>query len=172
MTTIDPKFGQEMRRLRNAKGLSQRKLGEIVGLGSGYISRIERCEFKPPSEEKIIKIADALGANRDYLLSLSGKVSSDVLNAVKDDPQKMSDAVRSMDKMGEWQGIALVILIALFVFAMRDNSTQGTRESKKEWSKLLTELRKETEKLPRDKQLDVIQHIRQLMNEWEKDVRR
>ena len=168
MTTIDPRFGQELRRLREAKGISQRKLGEIIGLASGYVSRIERAEFKAPSEEKIVAMAEVLGANKDHLLALSGKVSSDVMDLVKEDPEVMSEAVRAFDDMGDWLGIALIVVAMIAIFV---STSSSKKDSKKKWSELMTELRKEAEKLPAVKQLDVIQHIRSLMDEWEKDVK-
>jgi len=168
MTTIDPRFGQELRRLREAKGISQRKLGEIVGLASGYISRIERAEFKPPSEEKIVAMAEVLGANKDLLLALSGKVSSDVLDAVKEDPVKMADAVRNYDLLGEWSGIAL-LLVALIVMFSNNESKEKTINRKA--AKLMVDLRKEADKLSDEKQLKMIGHIKDFMNEWEEDVK-
>lgn len=167
MEGIDPRFGVEMKRLREAKGISQRKLGEIVGLDSGYISRIERGLFKPPSEEKIVAIADALGGNRDVLLSLSGKVSSDVMDAVTKQPEQMSKVVRSSENLGEWLGIAIVVILAI---AFYSNVNNKNARSKKEWSELMKELRRETRKLPKAQQMQVINHIRQLMNNWENDL--
>ena len=167
MDGIDPRFGLEMKRLREAKGISQRKLGEMVGLDSGYISRIERGLFKPPSEEKIVAIADALGGNRDVLLSLSGKISSDVMNAVKKQPEKMSEVVRSSEGLGSWLGIALIVLIFFSIVSRQNSKTEMT---KKEWSELMKELRRETEHLPREQQMQVINHIRLLMNNWESDL--
>lgn len=170
MEGIDPRFGLEMKRLREAKGISQRKLGEIVGLDSGYISRIERGEFKPPSEEKIVAIADALAGNRDYMLSLSGKVASDVMNAVKKQPEKLSEAIRGMDNLGEWVGVASVLLL---LFALASSARGNTEEdTRKKWLKLMIELRKETEKLPKPQQIQVINYIRKLMDSWEVDVLR
>ncbi|MCK5036614.1 MAG: helix-turn-helix domain-containing protein [Candidatus Sabulitectum sp.] len=168
MTTIDPKFGQEIRRLREAKGISQRKLGEIVGLASGYVSRIERAEFKPPSEQKIVAMAEVLGANKDYLLSLSGKVSSDVKDAVTDNPETMSEAVRSFEDIGDWAGIALLFLALLVLFSSNENK-EG--EVKKKVGKLMVNLRKEAEKLDDEKQLEMIGHIKDFMDVWEKDVK-
>lgn len=167
MEGIDPRFGLEMKRLREAKGISQRKLGEMVGLDSGYISRIERGLFKPPSEEKIVAIADALGGNRDVLLSLSGKISSDVMNAVTKQPEKMSEVVRSSENLGEWFGIVLVVILAIALLTNKENKED---KSKKEWSRLVNELRKEAEKLPKEQQQSVINHIRLLMNNWENDL--
>ncbi|MCD4847590.1 MAG: helix-turn-helix domain-containing protein [Candidatus Aegiribacteria sp.] len=167
MILSDRRFGREMKRLRLAKGISQRKLGEIVGLGSGYISRIERGLFKPPSEEKIVAIADTLGGNRDYMLSLSGKISSDVMNAVKKHPEKMSEAVRGFDKMGDLLGVTVIIMLLIAVLKGEHDKEDI---SKNEWKELMLELRKEAEKLPSEKQLGVINHIRDLMDSWENDI--
>lgn len=38
------KFGEQIRRLREAKGLSQEKLGELAGLHRTYTSGVERGE--------------------------------------------------------------------------------------------------------------------------------
>jgi len=167
MEGIDSRFGLEMKRLREAKGISQRKLGEMVGLDSGYISRIERGLFKPPSEEKIVAIAKALDANPDFFLSLSGKVSSDVMDAVTKQPEKMSEVVRSSENLGDWLGVALVVILAIALFSNMNNKPS---KSKKEWSELMKELRRETEHLPREQQMQVINHIRLLMNNWESDL--
>ena len=38
------------------------------------------------------------------------KISSDVMNAVKKQPEKMSEAVRGTDKVGDWFGVILGIM--------------------------------------------------------------
>ena len=167
MTKIDSRFGQEMRRLREAKGISQRKLGEKVGLGSGYISRIERAEFKPPSEVKIVAIADALDGNKDYMLSLAGKISSDVMDAVKKRPEKMSEAVRSIDNIGDDSTkFATTLLGFILLFGGIDDEKNNEKSDK-----LMFELRKVIEDLPREKQMNLIRQVRSLMDSWEKDVK-
>lgn len=165
MTTIDPKFGQELRRLREAKGISQRKLGKIVGLGSGYISRIERGEFKPPSESKIVAIADALEANKDHLLSLSGKIASDVTETILNQPTMISDLVRSLsektDKV-DGSGKAGLILMVLFMFS---DSTDIQR--KNELATMMFELAQNSGDLPLEREKLLIRYTREFLNNWE-----
>lgn len=95
------------------------------------------------------------------MLSLSGKISKDVMEAVKKDPERMSEAVRSFGSMGDWLGIELAVAY-VFVLSLTDSPEKDT---KKEWMNLMRELRKGTEK-----QLEVINNIRILMDSWENDI--
>lgn len=53
-------FGNNVRKYRNALGISQEKLADISGLHRTYISAIE-CYRRSISLENIQRIADALG---------------------------------------------------------------------------------------------------------------
>ena len=48
-------FGEKIRILREAKGISQRQLAMQLDITPTYMSKIERGEFQPPSEEVIKK---------------------------------------------------------------------------------------------------------------------
>lgn len=54
------KFGERLRALREAKGLSQPDLAEKSGLSKGQISRWERSEDMNPGLNSIQQLADAL----------------------------------------------------------------------------------------------------------------
>ncbi|MDI6603334.1 MAG: helix-turn-helix domain-containing protein [Patescibacteria group bacterium] len=55
-------FGQKLRKLREKKGLTQQQLAEKLGfVSNSYVSEVESGKFIP-SEEKLRKIAKALGA--------------------------------------------------------------------------------------------------------------
>jgi len=60
-------IGARMREARNRSGFTQEQLAEKVGIGTTYISDIERGA-KFPSLSLFIKIIDALGASSDYVL--------------------------------------------------------------------------------------------------------
>lgn len=55
-------FGDNVRRFRMARNLSQEKLAELSGLHRTYISAVE-CYRRSISLENIQRIADALGVN-------------------------------------------------------------------------------------------------------------
>ena len=60
MADIKTKFGAKVRKLRQAKGLSQEAFADICGLHRTYVGAIERGE-RNVSIENIEKIAKALG---------------------------------------------------------------------------------------------------------------
>jgi transcriptional regulator with XRE-family HTH domain len=70
-------FGRRLRELRRAKNLGQRALAALVGVNFTYLSGCATgtLDFAPyPSEELILKLATALGADADELLILARKV--------------------------------------------------------------------------------------------------
>ncbi len=70
-------FGTRIRELRIKARLSQRALASKVGIDFTYLSKIECGVLPPPSEEVISQLAGVLGANKDKLISLSGRTPSD-----------------------------------------------------------------------------------------------
>jgi transcriptional regulator with XRE-family HTH domain len=70
-------FGNRLRAMRTAKGLSQRALGERVGVSFTYISKVEngKLDFgNYPSEDLIRRLAAALDADEEELLLLAEKI--------------------------------------------------------------------------------------------------
>ena len=60
-------FGRRLRELRAAKGLSQNKLAEILGVSASTVALYEN-NFRMPSYDALIRIADFFGVSTDYLL--------------------------------------------------------------------------------------------------------
>ena len=60
-------LGREIRRHRNAKGLSQEKLAELAGLNRNYIGFVERAE-RSPRVMTIFRIARALDLHPGELI--------------------------------------------------------------------------------------------------------
>jgi transcriptional regulator with XRE-family HTH domain len=70
-------FGNRLRAMRTAKGLSQRALGERVGVSFTYISKVEngKLDFGDyPSEDLICRLAAALDTDEEELLLLAEKI--------------------------------------------------------------------------------------------------
>jgi transcriptional regulator with XRE-family HTH domain len=70
-------FGNRLRAMRTAKGLSQRALGERVGVSFTYISKVEngKLDFgNYPSEDLICRLAAALDTDEEELLLLAEKI--------------------------------------------------------------------------------------------------
>ena len=62
-----PFFSQRICELRKQRGLSQKELGEAVGLSHKAISTIESGS-RSTTIEKLVLLADFFGVSTDYLL--------------------------------------------------------------------------------------------------------
>lgn len=83
-------FGEQIRELRQAKTLTQRDLGSMVGVEFSYISKIEngKLDFGDyPSETLIVKLAEALHADPDELLLLAKKIPPQIRQRVMERPE-------------------------------------------------------------------------------------
>jgi len=69
MKTIEKRFRERVRELRQAKGLSQEELSFKAGVHRTYLGGIERGE-RNPSLRNIAAIARALGVDLSELFSL------------------------------------------------------------------------------------------------------
>jgi HTH-type transcriptional regulator, competence development regulator len=67
-----------------------------IGIGPSYLSKIERGEFAPPSEEKIRLLAEELGEDPDVLLAMAGKVSKDLQAIIRARPRLFADLLRQL----------------------------------------------------------------------------
>ncbi len=70
-------LGEKIKRLRKGKRLSQVELAEQVEINSNHLSRLERGVFRP-SAEVLRRLAGALDASVDYLLSEEDQEAPDV----------------------------------------------------------------------------------------------
>jgi len=68
MKTLEKQFGERIRELRHAIGLSQEELAFKSGMHRTYLGGIERGE-RNPSLKNIASIAKALGATLAQLFS-------------------------------------------------------------------------------------------------------
>ncbi len=71
-------FGGRLRELRREAGISQRDLALRVQLDFTYISKLENGRLSAPSADTVIRISEALGVDAIHLLSLAGKLPSDI----------------------------------------------------------------------------------------------
>ncbi|MBI2287852.1 MAG: helix-turn-helix transcriptional regulator [Chloroflexi bacterium] len=76
-------FGIKLKELRNQAGLSQRELGDKVGVNFTYLSKIENGVLPPPSQKVILRLAEVLNADIDELMTLAGKISPDITQMLK-----------------------------------------------------------------------------------------
>jgi len=88
---------EELARLRG--GYSVRKMAAMLDIQPSYISKIERTEVKPPSEETIIRLAKVLEVDPDMLLALAGKVSAELRGIIVKRPQLFANLLRQIKEV-------------------------------------------------------------------------
>ena len=81
-------FGTNLRKLREAKGITLRQFAKDCELSATYLSRIEKEQFPPPSANTIQRIADQLGVDGDLMTLYAGKIP----DWIKDLLSKKGDA--------------------------------------------------------------------------------
>lgn len=94
-------FGTYIRNRREViragdSSFSVRQVAQRIGVEPAYLSKIEREEVAPPSEEKIRTLALELNEDTDVLLAMAGKVSSDLLEIIRKRPQLFADLIRQL----------------------------------------------------------------------------
>lgn len=126
------KFGSFVRRQRNARGIGLRQMAKMIGVSPAYLSQFERGEFAPPSEEKIRAIALVLEHHPDELLAMSGRVPSDVVLVVEQNPVAAPAVLRRAKELGpeglEW--------LSSFVCDIRDEKDQALLDAFREWMRV------------------------------------
>ncbi|MBK9119776.1 MAG: helix-turn-helix transcriptional regulator [Phycisphaerales bacterium] len=79
MTDQPRAFGQVLRERRIAKGYSLRKFAEMVGVSPTYLSQVEQDKVeKPPTAERVRRMAELLGESVDELSALADRVPEDL----------------------------------------------------------------------------------------------
>ncbi len=94
-------FGNYVRQLREQRRAvnrrySVRQTAHRIGVEPAYLSKIERGDVSPPSEETIRRLAADLGEDSDFLLALAGKVSSDIREIVMKRPILFAEIIRGL----------------------------------------------------------------------------
>lgn len=89
-------FGDLLRERRLAKGYSLRKFAELVGFSPTYLSLIEKNKLeRPPTAERVQKMAELLGENPDQWIALAGRVPSDLSAIIQSEPEAMPELLRA-----------------------------------------------------------------------------
>ena len=94
-------FGDYLRKIREARRerdptFSVRQLAARVGVEPSYLSKIERSQQPPPSEQTILSLARELDEDPDVMLALAGKVSRDLQSIIRRRPKLFADLIRQM----------------------------------------------------------------------------
>ena len=75
-------LGQRIRKRRQNLKMTQRELGEALGITPQHVSAIEQGKWSP-SLTLLPKLAEELGVSSDYLISGKEGISTEIIPAIK-----------------------------------------------------------------------------------------
>lgn len=85
-------FGERLKVLRQAKGLTQKQLALQLGLSKSVVSSYENG-FRYPSFDVLIKIASVFSTTTDYLLGVGHRELLDISGLSNEDRQMLVSIV-------------------------------------------------------------------------------
>lgn len=88
-------LGHRIKTLRNEKGMTQEKLGEILNVGKSTISQYEN-NVNTPDTQTLQKLADFFGCSLDYLLG-----RTDTRNPIDKSTDEVNDILETLHKRPE-----------------------------------------------------------------------
>jgi transcriptional regulator with XRE-family HTH domain len=87
---------------------SVRQVAERVGVQPSYLSKVERGEVAPPSEDTLVRLARELEVEPDLLLAMAGKVSRDLLEVIRRRPLLFAELIRELKDLPDHAVLRLV----------------------------------------------------------------
>lgn len=89
-------FGDLLRATRVAKGFSLRKFAEMAEMSPTYLSQVEQGKIeRPPTADRVEKMAELLGQNVDEWVALAGRVSKEMEEILHSNPEGMPALLRA-----------------------------------------------------------------------------
>ena len=76
-------FGAAVRTLREGTQTLQKDFAKEIGVSGGFLSRLERGQADPPSDETLRKMAKALSVNEDLFMAWAGRLSPKIERLVR-----------------------------------------------------------------------------------------
>lgn len=82
-------------------GYSIRSVAKRIGIHHSYLSKLERGENAPLTEERIHALARLLGEDPELLMALSGKVSERISALIRQKPQIFLNTVATLENQAD-----------------------------------------------------------------------
>ena len=101
-------FGSRLKRLREARGLTQRQLAERVKTEAAQVTRYERAQVLP-NAETLVALADTLQVDLDFLLR--GQADEDALQQPPISDLPLLERFRDLQKLPKRDRDAVILLI-------------------------------------------------------------
>jgi transcriptional regulator with XRE-family HTH domain len=91
-------FSDRLQALRKERNFSLRDLARATDLSATYLSQLEHGR-STPTDNVVIKIAEALEADQDELLALLGRIAKDLQEIVLRRPREVSDLLLAINDL-------------------------------------------------------------------------
>ena len=101
-------FGSRLKRLREARGLTQRQLADRVKTEAAQVTRYERAQVLP-NAETLVALADTLQVDLDFLLR--GQADEDALQQPPISDLPLLERFRDLQKLPKRDRDAVILLI-------------------------------------------------------------
>jgi len=111
-------FGEKIKQVRQAKGISLEKLHELTGVSKTHLFQLEKGEFGNPTIDTLKKIADALGTTVTSLLNEDQKFDLSTI------PESLKEFMEFYSK----ESIPLHHIRMLATMQMREDISPKTKE--------------------------------------------
>lgn len=82
-------------------GYSIRSVAKRIGIHHSYLSKLERGENAPLTEERVHALARLLGEDPELLMALSGKLSERMTALIRSNPDKFQDFIAALENHSE-----------------------------------------------------------------------
>ena len=126
-------FGACVRRERESRRLGLRQMAKKIGVSPTYLSKVERDEFKPPTEDKVRAIARLIERDSDELLAMAGRVSSDVADIIRRHPVELSAWLR-LSKDWSAEDVAWTTQMLVAVITLMNDRGMPDKFRERQWS--------------------------------------
>ena len=90
-----------IKKLREAKGYTQRLLAERLRCSRALVARLETEEDFPPSEEMALALTKELGGDPDVMMLAGGKVSKRFRDVLQKHPEAFAQLIRHLEYQPE-----------------------------------------------------------------------
>lgn len=94
---MDYNFGDRLKELRLQNGLTQKDLGDRIGVTKSVVSYYEQ-QMRTPSPEILIKLAALFHVTSDYLLGIEKGKSVDITGLDSDDEKVIRMMIEQLRK--------------------------------------------------------------------------
>jgi transcriptional regulator with XRE-family HTH domain len=122
-------FGVSLRNRRKEAGMGLRELAAKAGLSFTYLAKIERGELAPPSEEKLVRLAEVLGRSSEEFLNSAKRLSADVIRIAQRHPSRYARLLRTTKKLSAEELDGVIDLVVKEVIKIKREKKNSTRKS-------------------------------------------